>query len=383
MSSRFKEVDERREAPINSATGTSPGLYGRRVWVVSNGVNQFDWDNPWEEHPYSANIGDEFTMLFKQCRGIPANTDTWAITLPTGQPIRPWSVSDDYALYGKLEKEYDKGDFNAGVFVGELGESVELLASRASQLFRAARAAKRGNLADAAKILRAQPPSGARRAHREKPGLKRDQTIASGWLELQYGWLPLMGDIYSLSDQIAKMDKPRKRRIFARQWIGHKADPNPHFEISGAGKTGKQIIAFVTEDIPSWPQALGLTDPELVAWELVPFSFVADWFIPIGNYLQARAFASRAKGLFVLTTYEKSHWRCAAAKPITFWDGTSCVSLPTTLGWNRKVVMDRTVASSLPQVPLPTFSNGIGRGWRLQNAVALAASIFGGQTSRR
>ena len=33
--------------------------------------------------------------------------------------------------------------------------------------------------------------------------------------------------------------------------------------------------------------ALGLTNPLQLAWELLPFSFVADWFVPIGAYLSA------------------------------------------------------------------------------------------------
>ncbi len=32
-------------------------------------------------------------------------------------------------------------------------------------------------------------------------------------------------------------------------------------------------------------RSLGLTDPYSVAWDLLPFSFIADWFIPIGTYL--------------------------------------------------------------------------------------------------
>ena len=30
----------------------------------------------------------------------------------------------------------------------------------------------------------------------------------------------------------------------------------------------------------------GLTNPLLVAWEVVPFSFVVDWFLPVGDYLE-------------------------------------------------------------------------------------------------
>ena len=34
---------------------------------------------------------------------------------------------------------------------------------------------------------------------------------------------------------------------------------------------------------------LGLTDPLGIAWELTRLSFVADWFVPIGAWLQARS----------------------------------------------------------------------------------------------
>lgn len=35
------------------------------------------------------------------------------------------------------------------------------------------------------------------------------------------------------------------------------------------------------------PAKVGLTNPLSVAWELIPFSFVVDWFLPIGKYLDA------------------------------------------------------------------------------------------------
>jgi hypothetical protein len=39
---------------------------------------------------------------------------------------------------------------------------------------------------------------------------------------------------------------------------------------------------------------MGLENPLAVAWEVVPFSFVLDWWIPVGNILQAY---SDARGL--------------------------------------------------------------------------------------
>lgn len=32
---------------------------------------------------------------------------------------------------------------------------------------------------------------------------------------------------------------------------------------------------------------LGLTNPAMVAWDLVPFSFVVDWFLPVGKFLNS------------------------------------------------------------------------------------------------
>jgi hypothetical protein len=46
---------------------------------------------------------------------------------------------------------------------------------------------------------------------------------------------------------------------------------------------------------------LGITNPALVAWELVPFSFVADWFLPIGNFL---GFLDATLGLEFVSGYQ-------------------------------------------------------------------------------
>ncbi len=66
-----------------------------------------------------------------------------------------------------------------------------------------------------------------------------------------------------------------------------------------------QLIARLTE-VDS-PKLNGLTDPSSVLWELTPWSFVIDWFIPIGNYLNARGLAQATTGTYVYswTSYEK------------------------------------------------------------------------------
>lgn len=405
MSSRNIYDDQRVTVPLK------PTLkYGRLFSLVSNGSNQQP-GKPLEAHPYTMEMRDTFDALITLTH-CTTGAARQLVASASCIALRAWSVQDDYKLYGKLEEKYDLGDFNAGVFAGELGETADMLADRVKQLGKAVRAAKKGNFAKAAKILSAnggrnagggvgnpsQASKNARRRARKRaygqhgqkaPPTPRDgmgpqdgQKVSSGWLELQYGWLPLIGDIYSLSDQIAKADKPRQRRIRAQHWIGMTPRCNlSEVEAAGGGRVRKQIIAYITEDIPSWPEALGLTDPEIVAWELVPFSFVVDWFLPIGGYLQARAFASRAKGTFIVTSSTVYHARLtrslrSSCPPPA--GKTEKLEL-SSIGWGRYAKVARTVSTTLPQVPLPTFSNGLGKGWRLQNAIALAAEIFGGK----
>lgn len=66
---------------------------------------------------------------------------------------------------------------------------------------------------------------------------------------------------------------------------------------------------------------LGLVNPAYVLWDAVPFSFVADWFLPVGRYLQSY---SDWVGLHLddpMTTY---HWRGMETGPDAHNAGYSC-----------------------------------------------------------
>lgn len=139
----------------------------------------------------------------------------------------------------------------------------------------------------------------------------------------------------------------------------------------------RQIVAYIQEE-ESIPKLLGLMDPELVAWELVPFSFVIDWFAPVGSWLEARAFASSLKGLFVTTDFQKVH--CGGFKQAKFRDeslGLTSVMSPVSGGDYRYtgITVQRTVSSSL-NVPMPKVKT-LAKALSLQhclNGIALLTS---------
>lgn len=55
----------------------------------------------------------------------------------------------------------------------------------------------------------------------------------------------------------------------------------------GQRGTAVKLYARVRDQDISRLTSLGLSDPAQVAWALVPFSFVVDWFLPVGSYLEA------------------------------------------------------------------------------------------------
>lgn len=359
-----------------------PVKYGRYYSKVQNGANRVIGESFSAPHPYTVRLVDSYTSLVKDFNKLPPpaycsqnpSCTRWSTASVSAQLIRPWTANDDIALYNKLGKKYDQHEFNAGVSAGELGESVGMIADRAKQLAQAGRLAKRGNLIEAAKVLGRQYRKPSQRERSAK------QRVSDGWLELQYGWKPLLKDIYDLSEAIRTYDQPRKARIVARHWIGKEAYcSNPAFVATGHGKYSKQIIAYIEEDTPPLAEHLGLTDPVGIAWELVPFSFVADWFIPIGGWLSARSIQRRAKGSFVLTTMNRHSVRLNSGQVKDYLCQYSELS---TVGWEILVELTRTVHTGLPAIRPPVFtaSQIAHRGEdKLKNALALVASVFGAQ----
>lgn len=354
-------------------------IVGPKGQVVSSGTNQVEGDEFLDPHPYSLVYYDrgDGTYVFKTRCGAVPDTNIGLLQVECSQD-RAWTSNDDSELYGKLREAYDDSDFNAGVFAGELGETTDMLAGNLRRLAQAGRLARRGRLSEAAKVLGKHPRRSTERA--EKSG----QGIDERWLELQYGWKPLMGDISNLADLIASKDKPRTRRIWVQKSIGMTPYTNyTNMLAEGKGKYSKRIIAYMREPRPLLAVRLGLQDPFSVAWELLPFSFVADWVYPIGDYIEARSFASRAEGLFVITTRRKFNVRCDKRK--STYTPTGCWVLqpePGLLAWHRRVELTREVVATLPQVDLPVWKNPLGGpGERLANAVALVSAIFGGGIS--
>jgi hypothetical protein len=206
-------------------------------------------------------------------------------------------------------------------------------------------ALKRGNVAGAFRELGVP-------ARRSKPLKAKD--VSGRWLEMQYGWRPLVDQAYEAGNALAAVTGPRVLRYKANLAKTKEKDLSispPGFSSMFLCSVRVQILAELSEDI-SIARSLGLTNPLAVAWEVVPYSFVVDWFLPVGSYLSAWGVIPALKGRFLTTikaTMKGERFTKFGPNPV----------LRPALGYGLRenhIAYSRSPSSSL-SVPLPTMKS--------------------------
>lgn len=273
-----------------------------------------------------------------------------------------FSGSDGNKLLQKLADKVRHHSFNLAVNVAQYKQVHSMSLDALKRIGLAALDTKRGNFTSAIGRFRVS-------SRGKKSFAKKD--LSGRWLELQYGWLPLIGDVYEAAKAYESFTAVRSERITAAIGNHWKYDSSPsplNWEANTSSFAQRRIIAELTEDISS-PRSLGLYDPLSVVWEVLPWSFVVDWFVPIGAYLDNLSIIPLLRGRFLTTTKIRSS------------SGTRVVTLdPAYIGSSQEAEsfhMERVPSSSL-SVPLPSFV-GFTTAMspkHIANAIALAASRF-------
>jgi hypothetical protein len=266
-------------------------------------------------------------------------------------------------------------DINLGVAFGERKQTARLLGDTATRIAKSFRYLRRGQ------PRRAMDELGISSRKREPRG----NNVPSKWLEMQYGWKPLLSDVYGAATALSKQPKS-DWRVTAKATRSKednyefKTVPNWGWIAHTSRAKVKQSVFTRIDALPANEAAisltaLGVTNPLLVAWELVPFSFVVDWCLPVGDWLDSLdallgyetasySQSYRVTGDWVVTG--QSGKRVDADEQIfTNWKATK-----------RLVYLDRQVSLD---VPLPTFPRikdprSLGH---MANGLALLTQVFG------
>ncbi len=215
-----------------------------------------------------------------------------------------WSSNDELKLLSRLSDKIRGHDFNAGIFLAESHKAVAMITGAVENFALGFRAFKRGNFEGAVRAFGKVPSGAQQRAfHKLDKG-----DLASAWLAIQYGWRPLLNDVYAAGCALEKALGPPRVLTF-RTSLTKQDDVNQSAGGSGtwlvhSGRKRKvQLIYRLSEQVGR-ARKLGLLDPFSVAWEVIPYSFVVDWFIPIGTFLAEASFFGGLSG-----AWTRSDWK--------------------------------------------------------------------------
>lgn len=322
------------------------------------------------------------------------NVEDWRASSSSSlfAPVPSWS-GENYPYtrcYEKLLSEINS-QAQLAVDAAERKETYVMALNRINQIRQMVRALRKLDFRTAADVLGLS--AAQRHRYREmypnawdksKAGAK---SLADLFLEWHFGWSPIIGTFHDVSQALEKDFAPITVKASASTGYSSRFRTDSGGSWSwtqGASFSGECRVAMGCTVMVSNPNLylaarLGLTNPLAVAWELVPFSFVVDWFGTIGTYLNSQ---SDFHGLTVTNGWTSRKSEIGGISYL--WNKTSD---PLYGGWEMASItrnFQRTVGLTGPAVQLKraqryVFSNNVDAA-RSRAATAVALLI---QTLKR
>jgi len=258
-----------------------------KTWSGANGKYLSDGRDKW--NAYSMHLVME---------SVQYGQNSFPVHVNSGPSLMTWNNADEMRLQSKLVKKTRGHEFNLAVNLAQANQLIEMCSTTILKLGRSLWYLKRGDIQSAAREL------GIGRYHQIR---LNSRDVSGRWLELQYGWLPSVSDAFEAAKAFEALSEGRAARIvavhkkYAR--IDRSAAPSI-YSAPGYQLLVKKIVYEMDEEL-SFARSLGLLDPASVVWEIVPYSFVIDWFLPIGTYLDNLSVIPKLKGRFLSSLYSK------------------------------------------------------------------------------
>lgn len=230
--------------------------------------------------------------------------------IPIWQDVRRWpSASLNAQAYDKAYAKF-RGKMGSAaelaVSFAERRQAMDMMTSRLLQLAAFTLALKRRQFNKCADIL------GVNRRRLKSMNLRKGaKSASSNYLEFHFGWSPLVGDIGSAMDFLQQPVPPIQVTAFHRSKESGVLEVNPgaYWYVRETDYTSSvRMSASVGVDNPNlWlANSLGFVNPATVLWELVPFSFVLDWFVNVSDFLSG---FTDFYGLSLQDAYRTYTWR--------------------------------------------------------------------------
>jgi len=178
--------------------------------------------------------------------------------------------------------------------------------------------------------------------------------------------------ISAAADAWSKLETPLLDNVTSKPRYGTRVQLDHHISRVGISfRVGSPQVAFLAQT--------GFTNPINLLWEVIPYSFVVDWLLPIGPYLeQLHAW----DGLEFVKGFQ-----VRIVKRVTFYDyaysGKLYPAEPTDLNMvqdsgqfrQEHIIYERDPLTSFPSMTFPTLKNPASLSHAL-NGLALLHNFF-------
>lgn len=223
----------------------------------------------------------------------------------------------------------------------------------------------------------------ARRAFND---MKRDPSLSASnaWLQYQYGWKPLMGTIHGALmfhhehwDFFKVRARGKASHSFSSRIYNGRFAYGAHHDLVGSASYRDQYeIYYAVTDREAFTRDRVMSmDPLAIAWELVPYSFVVDWFYDIGGYMDELQIAHNVNLKFY--SGYRTRTKIETQSDIyhgKFYSGQKYreYSLVGSKTWKEK---DRSILLEFPEPIAPRVTYDLGV-WQYISAAALLRQLL-------
>lgn len=362
----------------------------------------------WEKKVRPASGASPIVSGFRPCRQWTHFGHNWSYSGGTAKVVRQFSGYQQIAEYpdgnfwgqfsppvigafpnGVVNRAEQKAllklknqTFNLGQFAAEWRQTSGMLAGAALTIARQVRNFRKKFPKDWRKVKRYQGLGGCPRHNWH--------LIPSGWLQLQYGWIPLLSDI---NGALQHLQKDRLPQVHVKGYAEDVSETS--YQVTGASDSRNSLKLSYDVKTQCWVSlwyqltdpglaelsSLGLINPAEIVWEILPYSFVIDWFLPVGNWLSSltadRGFSFLGGSLSKLSTVKDV--RTSDVEWFKQGNVTTSGSTPEIVG--EAFRFDRLCYSSSP-VPGLYLKNPLSA-THIANAMSLLVLAFGGNRRNR
>lgn len=272
-----------------------------------------------------------------------------------------------------------------------------MIGGTATAIAKSVRALRKGNFAGAVNVLLSASNGHRYAIKKGSPSIKK--SLANNWLAIQYGWKPLLADIDGAFQALGTLSN---RQALGSQVVHRvtasasaSTETSSRFTIANypaldGGSTLQSVqtrtrygICYrVSDPTAAYLQQMGFTNPINLLWEILPYSFVVDWFLPIGPFLESLDYS---RGLVFVKGFQTRFTRVQTASAVAFNGRISGSNLDMAEAGDYRredIILDRVGLDSFPSMTFPTPRMGINNSnsgiTRAANAIALMAQAFKG-----